>query len=133
MCDEVQRILKGFTITYNNPDDDDDEDEDDRTPEEIYEDWRRKLAPIADISFPVRELNLIVRLTNDLLWLNRKTEETVTLDLISKVVDGVPEINHIVDFTERIIFNGAEYFLVSNNISFTPRKLIQKLQLIRWY
>ena len=98
-----------------------------------YDDWRRKLAPFADTSFPVREFDLLKKLTNDLLWLNRKTEETVTVDLISKIENGVPEINHIVDFTERILFNGAEYYLVSNNISFTPRKLIQKLTLIRWY
>lgn len=113
--------------------DDDSGNTGDNVSEENYDDWRRKLAPVVDTSFPVREFDLLRTLTNALLWLNRKTQETVTVDLISRIVDGVPEINHIVDFTERILFNGAEYFLVSNQISFTPRKLIQKLTLIRWY
>ena len=136
MLNEVQKSLAGVKITYTTPNDDGSEqgedNDDPRTPEEKYEEWRRDLSPIADISFPVREFPLIVELTNDLRWLNRKTEETVTVDLISKVVDGVPEINHIVDFTELIKLDGGEYHLVSNKISFTPRKLIQKLQLIRW-
>ncbi len=59
------------------------------------------------------------------------TTDITYADLISPIRAGVPEI--VVDFTERIRFNGNEYFLVSNNISFTPRKLIQKLQLVRWY
>lgn len=137
---EVQKILSGWTITYtyDNPDDDDtgddnDDDQEEQTTEEQYADWRNELAPIADISFPVKELELLKTLTNELLWLNRKIEETVIVDLISRVVKGIPEINHIVDFTERIILDGEEYYLVSNTITYTPRKLIQKLQLIRWY
>ena len=101
-------------------------------PEEQYEEERSKLAPIADISFPVRELDLIERLTDDLKWLNRKIQVTVTVDLISKIENGVPDLKHIVDFTERVKLDGYEYFLVSNNIRFTPRSLIQSLQLVRW-
>lgn len=101
-------------------------------PEERYEELRSRLAPIADISFPVRELDLVQELTQDLLWLNRKIQVTVSVDLISRIEKGVPELKHVVDFTERILFEGKEYFLVSNNISFTPRQLIQKLQLVRW-
>ena len=131
---EVQKILSGWTITYtNNNDDDDDDDTEEPTTEEQYTDWRNNLAPIADISFPVKELALVQTLTNELLWLNRKIEEKLSLDLISKIEKGIPVINHIVDFTERICLDGVEYFLVSNKITFTPRKLIQKLQLIRWY
>ena len=92
-----------------------------------------ELSAIVDDSFPVKESAIKTVLNEALRWLHRKTIETVTVDLISAVVDGVPSINHIVDFTERVKLNGAEYFLVSNTISFTPRKLIQKLQLIRWY
>ena len=142
MVNEVQKTFSGWKIIYKNPDADDDDDDDDDTPkeeiyedtskEETYEDWRRRLAPIADISFPVREFNLLKTLTAALLWLNRKIQKTVTLDLIANIVDGVPEINHIVDFTERVKLDGEEYFLVSNKIAFTPFKLIQKLQLIRW-
>lgn len=132
---ETQKNLSGWTVTYNNGTDEEEESGTDSyvNPERAYEDWRRKLAPIVDISFPVREEQLLYTLTEDLKWLNRKTQETVSVDLISKVVNGIPELQHIVDFTEKITLNGATYFLVSNNISFTPRKLIQKLQLIRWY
>lgn len=93
-----------------------------------------ELSAIVDDSFPVREKNMIKNELNDALrWLHRKIQETVTLDLTSKVIKGVPEVNHIVDFSERIKLDGAEYFLVSNHITFTPRQLIQQLTLIRWY
>ena len=92
-----------------------------------------ELSAIKDSSFPVRESNLKTTLQSALRWLHRRTEETVTVDLISRIDNGVPEITHIVDFTDRVKLDGAEYYLVSNQISFTPRKLIQKLNLIRWY
>ena len=134
---EVQKTFKGWKITtpinntINNNDDDSESGDDGK--KDTYDDWRRKLAPIMDISFPVREYEIIQELTNDLLWLNRKIEETVMVDLIPEVNNGIPSLNHIVDFTERIRFNGADYFLVSNRITFTSKKFIQKLQLIRWY
>lgn len=115
----VQRIRQSFGTQSTDP-------------EEIYEENRSRLAPIADISFPVRELDLIQRLTDDLEWLNRKIQVTVTVDLIDKIQNGVPTLNHIVDFTERVKLDGYEYFLISNTVSFTPRKLIQRLQLLRW-
>ena len=92
-----------------------------------------ELSNIIDDSFPISDTDIKTELNNALRWLHRKVQETVTVDLISPVNNGIPTINHIVDFTERIKLDGNEYFLVSNNISFTPRKLIQKLQLIRWY
>ena len=93
----------------------------------------QELSLIEDSSFPVRSESMKKTLNAALRWLHRRIEETVTVNLTSRIVDGMPEINHIVDFTERVKLNGAEYFLVSNKISFTPRKLIQKLSLIRWY
>lgn len=98
-----------------------------------YEERRQKLAPIFDTSFPVRELDLLSELTAALLWLNRKIQEEISVDLISNVDKGVPSINHIVDFTERVLLDGNEYYLVSNQVQFTPRKLIQHLKLVRWY
>ena len=91
-----------------------------------------QLQAIVDDSFPVQGEAMKKKLNEDLRWLHHKIIETVTVDLISKVVDGVPEINHIVDFTDKIKLDGGDYYLVSNRISFTPRKLIQNLQLIRW-
>ena len=92
-----------------------------------------ELSPIDTTSFPVEEPEILAELVEALKWLNRKTQETVTVDILDEIKNGVPTIGHIVDFTERVILNGAEYFLVSNQISFTPRSLIQKLQLVRWY
>lgn len=117
----VNRFQSTFHYTVqesigNNDGDDDDE-----------------LSLIVDDSFPVREADVKNALNEALRWLHRKIIKTVTVDLIAKIIDGVPEINHIVDFTERVKLDGEEYFLVSNKIAFTPFKLIQKLQLIRWY
>ena len=116
--------VKNFQQTFYTEEVADDDDNDDIGDE---------LSAIVDDSFPVRESAVQDALNEALRWLHRKIQETVTVDLTAKVVDGVPEINHIVDFTDRVRLDGAEYFLVSNSISFTPRKLIQKLQLIRWY
>ena len=90
-------------------------------------------SSLIDTEFPVKGDDYLAMLTGEIEWLNRKREETVTVDIISNVTNGVPEIQHIIDFTERIKFNGNEYFLVSNNVSFTPRTFRQKLQLVRWY
>ena len=90
-------------------------------------------SPIDTTSFPIEETEILAELVESLKWLNRKTKETVSVDIIDKISNGVPTINHIVDFTERVILDGKEYFLVSNQVQFTPRKLIQRLQLVRWY
>ena len=103
-----------------------------RAEDNSYEGQRSKLAAIADTSYPVRELDLLLQFKDDLEWLNRKIQVTVNVDLISKVENGVPDLKHIVDFTERVKLDGVEYFLVSNNFSLTPRNFIQKLQLVRW-
>ena len=116
---QFQETFKGYIVENQPPENPDEEDD--------------ELSAIIDDSFPVRESEIKDALNAALRWLHRKIQETVTLDLIARVDNGIPSINHIVDFTERIKFDGNEYFLVSNRITFTPRKLIQNLQLIRWY
>ena len=92
-----------------------------------------RLIPIDDsINFPVCERELLAILQMAYKWLNRKIQVTVTVDLIDEITNGVPTLNHVVDFTERVRLDGVEYFLVSNAISLTTRKLIQHLQLVRW-
>ena len=108
-------------------------EEDEFDEDEFDEDFDDQLDAIVDDSFPIKEKKIKEKLNAELKKLNRATVETVTVDLISNVVDGSPvEINHVVDFKDKIRFNRADYFLVSNTITFTPRKFIQKLQLIRW-
>ena len=69
----------------------------------------------------------------DIEWLNRRTKETVTMEIASRVRNGVPEVRHILDFMERVRFEGSEYFLVSNQVTLTPRSLRQSITIARWY
>ena len=88
---------------------------------------------LIDTEFPVEGEDFLGELTEAINWLNRKRQEEVTLEVVSKVRNGVSEIQHIVDFTERVRLNGQEYFLVANQVELTPRSLRQKLKLVRWY
>ena len=64
-------------------------------------------------------------LAEEIKWLNRKTQETVSLTIY-----GFP---HLIDFNDRVLLNGAIYFLVSNTASTTPRRFNeQQLTLRRW-
>ena len=91
------------------------------------------LSPVEDKDFPVVEKDIKKACADAYEWLNRKIQEEISVDIIDRVVKGVPNLLHVIDFTERIKLDGKEYFLVSNNISFTPRKFIQRLNLIRWF
>ena len=88
---------------------------------------------LIDTEFPVKGEGYLWMLTRAIEWLNRKTQETVTVEIQSNIRDGVPDVDHIVDFTERIRFEGNEYFLCSNNVELTPRTLRQTIKMTRWY
>ena len=88
---------------------------------------------LIDTEFPVKGEAVLKELTQAILWLNRKTQETVTLEVYANIQDGVPDVGHIVDFTERIRFEGQEYFLQSNAVELTPRSLKQTIKMTRWY
>lgn len=81
---------------------------------------------LIDTSFPVYGESALTYLTQQLMWLNRKTEETVTLD--------VYDVNHVIGFDDRISLNGAIYFLRSNDV-LQNETIINKqsLTLVRWY
>ena len=55
------------------------------------------------------------------------------MEIRARIQNGVPDIDHIVDFTERIRFEGHEYFLQSNTVELTPRLLRQTIKMVRWY
>ena len=79
-----------------------------------------------DSSFPVSGAEKLIELTAALKWLNRKTQETISMDIY--------DYPHVIDFNDRIIFNGATYFLESNTVVKTPRIVNkQSVQLVRWY
>ena len=88
---------------------------------------------LIDTEFPVKGEEILKELTQAILWLNRKTQETVTLEVYANIQNGVPDVGHIVDFTERIKFEGQEYFLQSNAVELTPRSLKQTIKMTRWY
>ena len=88
---------------------------------------------LIDTEFPVKGEAYLKELTQAILWLNRKTQEIVTLEIYANIQDGVPDVGHIVDFTERIRFEGKEYFLQSNAVELMPRSLKQTIKMTRWY
>lgn len=90
-------------------------------------------SSLIDTEFPVVGADYLRMLTHEIEWLNRKTQETVTVEIRARIRSGVPDIDHIVDFTERIRFEGHEYFLQSNMVELTPRLLRQTIKMVRWY
>ena len=90
-------------------------------------------SSLIDMEFPVVGTEYLRALTREIEWLNRKTQETVTVEIRARIRSGVPDIDHIVDFTERIRFEGHEYFLQSNTVELTPHLLRQTIKMVRWY
>ena len=90
-------------------------------------------SSLIDTEFPVVGAEYLQTLTREIEWLNRKTQETVTVEIRARIQNGIPDIDHIVDFTERIRFEGHEYFLQSNTVELTPRLLRQTIKMVRWY
>lgn len=81
---------------------------------------------LIDTSFPVDGDALLQELTNDIRWLDRKTEESVTLELY--------DYNHVIDFNDRISWHGNIYYLRSNTVSITENiRNKQTLEFVRWY
>lgn len=78
-----------------------------------------------DTSFPVKDRDTLIALTKDIEWLNRKTEERLTMDIW--------QYPHLIDFTDRVRYNGHDYYLESNEVTQTPRELKQSVTLVRWY
>ena len=81
---------------------------------------------LIDTSFPVDGDAYLETLTNAIKWLDRKTEEVVSLDLF--------DYNHVIDFNDRISWHGNTYYLRSNNVSITETiRNKQTLEFVRWY
>ena len=98
-----------------------------------YDEDGAQYSSLIDTEFPVKGEEYLAILTQAIEWLNRKVQETVTVEIHANIRDGVPDVEHIVDFTERIRFDGNEYFLVSNSVELNPRSLKQTIKMTRWY
>ena len=82
-------------------------------------------AALFDTEFPIYDSATLKKLTHDIEWLNRKTEEKLTMDIW--------QYNHLIDFTDSITYKGNKYYLESNQVSRTPDELKQTVTIIRWF
>lgn len=94
--------------------------------EQIGQRTRLNAYALVDTSFPVDGYDKLQYLTNQIEWLDRKTEESVTLDIY--------DYPHLIDFNDRIIWNGNTYYLRSNTAIKTETIVNkQTLEFVRWY
>lgn len=82
-------------------------------------------AALFDTEFPIYDSDTLKKLTRDIEWLNRKTEEKLTMDIW--------QYGHLIDFTDRIRYQGNTYYLESNQVSRTPTELKQTVTIVRWF
>jgi hypothetical protein len=94
--------------------------------EQIGQRTRLNAYALVDTSFPVDGYDKLQYLTNQIEWLDRKTEESVTLDIY--------DYPHLIDFNDRIIWNGNTYYLRSNT-AIKSETIVNKqtLEFVRWY
>ena len=94
--------------------------------EQIGQRTRLNAYALVDTSFPVDGYDKLQYLTNQIEWLDRKTEESVTLDIY--------DYPHLIDFNDRIVWNGNTYYLRSNT-AMKSETIVNKqtLEFVRWY
>ena len=81
---------------------------------------------LIDTSFPVYGDDKLEELTNAIKWLNLKTQERIDIDIYN--------YNHVIDFNDKILFNGNYYYLQNNTViknSHIVNK--QSLSMVRWH
>ena len=82
--------------------------------------------PLIDPSFPLVEDSDLETVTSWLKWLNRKIRETVTMEIY--------DLEHVLDFSDLITFEGNNYHLQSNIIEKNERIVNkQTVSIVRWY
>lgn len=82
--------------------------------------------PLTNTNYPVQDRSTLEALIDATDWLDGRTEERITLDVLNS--------NHIFDFNDIITFNSNTYKLESNNITKTAENgLRQHLEIVRWY
>lgn len=89
---------------------------------------RRTINGVAliDTSFPVEGESFLQALTNQIMWLDRRTEETITVEVF--------DYPHLIDFNDKIIFHGNTYHLRSNTATINEKDVNrQSLEFVRWY
>lgn len=81
---------------------------------------------LIDTSFPVDGEAMLKALTDAIIWLDRKTEESITVD--------VYDYPHVIDFNNKISLGGNIYFLRSNTVMINEKiRNKQTIEIVRWY
>ena len=82
--------------------------------------------PLIDPSFPLAEDEDLETVTAWLKWLNRKIREIVTMEIY--------DLQHVIDFSDLITFEGNNYHLQSNIVEKNERIVNkQTVSIVRWY
>ena len=82
--------------------------------------------PLIDPSFPLAEDSDLETVTAWLKWLNRRIREVVTMEIY--------DLQHVIDFSDLITFEGSNYHLQTNVIERNERIVNkQTISIVRWY
>ena len=76
--------------------------------------------------------SIIETLVDEVKKYNRSVRETVSLVVVSPVINGVAKYNHVIDFRDALTLGGNTYHLMSNSVTLTPTELKQSLTITRW-
>ena len=92
--------------------------------------WPEKLNSVNGIimnveNVPVADLYTLYNLSKELERLNRSIQETISCEIYG--------YTHIIGYNDKIVYDGKEYFLVSNTVTKDSRiDLRQSITAIRW-
>lgn len=85
-------------------------------------------TPIINTNFPLDSVfggSVYQWLAMECDWLNNKIEERITAEIVG--------LNHIIDFTDLILYRGHYYSLENNSVTVSPRGTRQAVQMVRWF
>lgn len=88
--------------------------------------------PLYSSSLPKSDPSLLQLFADEIRSYNRSIQETISLNVISPVVNGKIKDKHIIDFTDRILYRGNTYYLESNTVTLNTSSFTQALTFTRW-
>lgn len=88
--------------------------------------------PLYSSSLPKSDPSLLQLFADEIRAYNRSIQETISLNVVSPVVNGKIKDTHIIDFTDRILYRGNTYYLESNTVTLNTSSFTQALTFTRW-
>lgn len=88
--------------------------------------------PLYSSSLPKSDPSLLQLFADEIRAYNRSIQETISLNVVSPVVNGKIKDKHIIDFTDRILYRGNTYYLESNTVTLNTSSFTQALTFTRW-